>query len=90
MTARIGLGLVGAGRMGSAHARLIAAGIPGARLAGVADIDRDAARRLAAEVGDPPAFGSIDELLAAPGVDAVLIAVSSNGHLEAIRAWARA
>jgi predicted dehydrogenase len=90
MTARIGLGLVGAGRMGSAHARLIAAGVPGARLAGIADIDRDAARRLAAEVGDPPAFGSIDELLAAPGVDAVLIAVSSSRHLEAIRAAAAA
>ena len=90
MTARIGLGLIGAGRMGSAHARLIAAGIPGARLAAIADIDRDAARRLAAEVGDPPAWGSIDELLVTPGVDAVLIAVSSNRHLEAIRAAASA
>ena len=90
MTARIGLGLVGAGRMGSAHARLIAAGIPGARLAGIADIDQDAARRLAAEVGDPPVHGSIDELLATPGVDAVLIAVSSSRHLEAILAAAAA
>jgi predicted dehydrogenase len=90
MTARIGLGLVGAGRMGSVHARLVAAGIPGARLAGIADIDLDAARRLAAEVGDPPAYGSIDELLAAPGLDAVLIAVSSSRHLEVIQAAAGA
>ncbi len=90
MTARVGIGLVGAGRMGAVHARLIAGGIPRARLAGIADIDRDAARRLAAEVGDPPGYGSLDELLAAPGIDAVLIAISSNRHLDAIRAAAAA
>ena len=90
MTARVGIGLLGAGRMGSIHARLIAAGIPGARLSGIADIDYAAARRLAAEVGDPPAYGSPDELLAAPGIDAVLIAVSSHRHLDAIRASAAA
>jgi len=90
MTPRIGIGIVGAGRMGSIHARLIARSVPEARLAGIADLNLDAARRLAGEVGDPPVFGSLDDLLAAPRLDAILIAISSNRHLEAIRAAAAA
>jgi predicted dehydrogenase len=76
--------------MGSTHARLIARGVPETRLVGIADLDIDAARRLAGEVGEPPVFGSLDGLLALPGLDAVLIAISSSGHLEAIRAVAAA
>ena len=90
MTARIGIGLVGAGRMGSIHARLIARSVPEARLVGIADVNRPAAQRLADELGGPPVFGSIDEMLAAPGIQAVLIATSSNRHLEAIQAAAAA
>jgi predicted dehydrogenase len=90
MTGRIGIGVVGAGRMGSIHARLIANRVPEARLAGIADVNVEAASRLADQLGNPPVFGSLDDMLAAPGIDAVLIAVSSNHHLEAIRAAAAA
>jgi predicted dehydrogenase len=90
MTRRIGIGVVGAGRMGSIHARLVAQGVPEAILAGIADVNVDAARRLADELGNPPVFGSLDDMLAAPRIDAVLIAVSSNRHLEAIRVAAAA
>lgn len=90
MTARLALGLVGAGRMGSIHGRLIARAVPQARLAGIVDLNLDAARRLAAEVGDPPVFASLDELLAGDRVDAILVATSSSGHLAAIRAAAAA
>jgi myo-inositol 2-dehydrogenase / D-chiro-inositol 1-dehydrogenase len=77
MSARIGIGIVGAGRMGSTHARLIVRSLPEVRLAGIADVNLDAARRLATELGDPPVFGSLQALLDAPGLDAVLIATSS-------------
>ncbi|HET7474247.1 MAG TPA: Gfo/Idh/MocA family oxidoreductase [Candidatus Limnocylindrales bacterium] len=90
MTGRLGIGLVGAGRMGSIHGRLITRAVPNARLAGIADLNLEAARRLAAELGDPPAFSSLDEMLAAGPVDAVLIATSSSHHLAAIRAAAAA
>jgi predicted dehydrogenase len=90
LTRRIGIGVVGAGRMGSVHARLITSSAPEARLIGIADLDLEAARRLAGRVGDPPVFGSLDDLLAQPGLDAVLIAISSSRHLEAIRAAATA
>ncbi len=85
MTARVGIGVVGAGRMGSIHARLIARNVPAARLAGIADVNIDAARRLSAELDGPPVFGSVDEMVASSDVQAILIAVSSSRHLEAIR-----
>jgi myo-inositol 2-dehydrogenase/D-chiro-inositol 1-dehydrogenase len=90
MTQGVGIGVVGAGRMGSIHARLIARSVPEAHLVGIADVNLPAAQRLAAGLGGPPAFGSLDEMLAVPGLQAVLIATSSNRHLEAIEAAAAA
>lgn len=89
MTARIGIGVIGAGRMGSIHARLIAQRVPEARLAGIADVNPPAARALAAILGNVPTFASAEDLCSAPGVDAVLIATSSSAHLDAIEAAAR-
>ena len=90
MAARIGIGLIGAGRMGAIHARLIAARIPEARLVGIADVNLESAQRLATELGDLPAYSSTDELLRTPGLDAVLIATWSATHRAAIEAAAAA
>jgi predicted dehydrogenase len=90
MTATLGIGLVGAGRMGSVHGRLIARSVANARLAAIADVNVEAARHLAAELGEPPVFASLEDMLAAGGVDAVLIATSSRHHLAAIQAAAAA
>jgi predicted dehydrogenase len=86
----VGIGIVGAGRMGSIHARLIVQRVPEARLIGIADIDPEAARRLGGELGGVATHGSIDDLLGTPGLDAVLVATSSSRHLEAITAAAAA
>ena len=51
--------------MGSIHARLIARSVPEVRLVGIADVNLEAARRLAGELGDPAVFGSLDDLLEA-------------------------
>jgi inositol 2-dehydrogenase len=88
--ARIGLGLVGAGRMGAIHARAITRRIPEARLVGVADLDIELARRVADELGVDGAFGSAQEMLERPDVDAVIVAVSSSHHLSVIRQAASA
>jgi predicted dehydrogenase len=90
MTRRVGIGVVGAGRMGSIHARLLAHRVADARLVGIVDVDLLAAQRLGGQLGGVPAFGSLDELLAAPGLQAVLIATPSNRHLEALRVTAAA
>ena len=88
--AHVGIGLVGAGRMGSIHARLVRASVSQAKLVGIADVNIDAASRLAAQLGDPPIFDSIGALLATPGLDAVVIATSSSRHLEMIQLAASA
>lgn len=88
--ARIGLGILGTGRMGSAHARIVAGMVPEARLVALGDVDVDAAQRLATEVGEPRVHAGAEELAADPAVDAVLIAVSSSRHLDTIRAIAAA
>jgi myo-inositol 2-dehydrogenase / D-chiro-inositol 1-dehydrogenase len=82
------IGLIGAGRIGSSHARLVAERVPGARLAMVADPRPAAARALAdrfgAEATDDPAA------LLGGDVDAVVITASSPAHSELIIAAAQA
>src|SRR5258705_6478200 len=90
MPARIGLAVIGAGRMGSSHARLIAAGAPELRIVAIGDVDDAAAGRLADELGDPVAFADPLDAISAPGVDAVLIALSSLPHRPILEAAAAA
>ena len=47
MGERIGLGILGCGRMGSAHARIVAGLVPEARLVALGDVAVASARRLA-------------------------------------------
>lgn len=90
MTARIGLAVIGAGRMGSGHARLIAAGVPELRIVAIADVDAGAAGGLADEIGGATAYADPFEAIRAPGVDAVLVAVSSVHHRSIVEAAAGA
>ncbi len=70
--------LVGAGRMGALHARNVAAS-PRFRLAAIADHSESLARSLADELGTKVA--SYEEILAGPGIEAVLVASSTSSHL---------
>ena len=88
--ARVGLGVVGSGRMGVILARAIAHQVPEARLVGVADVDVVSARRLADELGVDAVFGSAAELAQRPDVEGVVVAVSSSHHLEVVRQVAAA
>ena len=85
----LGVGLIGAGRIGTSHAQVLAERVPGARLSLVADARPDAGAALAARFGarsttDPHA------LVHDPDVDAVVIAASSTAHTELIIAAAEA
>jgi predicted dehydrogenase len=88
MAARLRVGVVGLGRMGSMHARYVARNVPGARLTAVADFDIERARRTSAELDAPHAFGSAAELAASPDVDAVLVATPSVRHPDDVIAIA--
>lgn len=85
MTVR--LGLLGAGRIGKVHARAIAAN-PGARLVAVADAFPEAAAALAASSGG--AVRSIDAIMDASDIDAVLITTPTDLHAAMIERAARA
>jgi len=73
------IGVIGAGVMGSNHARVLA-GLPGIALAGIADPVQTHRARTAEQLGCPT-FETFDELLAA-GLDAVTIAAPTHLHRE--------
>jgi myo-inositol 2-dehydrogenase/D-chiro-inositol 1-dehydrogenase len=77
----------GAGRIGRIHAENIARH-PRTRLAAVVDVDEAAARALAELHGAK--VGQMEEALADPAIDAVLIASSTPTHAELIEKAARA
>lgn len=83
------LGLVGTGRIGTAHARVIAEQVPGAVLAAVADARPGAAAPLA-DAYDAVAFDVPQALIDSPDVDAVVITASSTAHSDLITAVAGA
>ena len=85
MTVR--LGLLGAGRIGKVHAKAIAAN-PGARLIAVADAFPDAAAALAASAGAE--VRSVDAIMDASDIDAVLITTPTDLHAAMIERAARA
>jgi len=76
----VNIAVLGCGRIGVMHARNIA-NHPKARLATVFDIHQPSADKLAAELGVKTS-SSIEEILANPDVDAILIATSTNTHAD--------
>ena len=77
----------GAGRIGAIHAGTIASHAD-ARLRIILDLDRAAAERLARRYG--ATVGSEAEALADPGINAVVIASSTDTHADLVEAAARA
>ena len=83
------IGLIGAGRIGTSHAQVIAHRVPAARLVAVSDPRPGAAAAIAEPLG-ARAETSVDAVLGAADVDAVVIAASSTAHAELIIAAATA
>ena len=87
--APLGVGVIGAGRIGTTHARLLAGEVPGARVAAVSDTRPEAARALGDELG-VRTLATTEELLAAPDVHAVAICSSTDSHAALLLAAAAA
>ncbi|AKK30716.1 Gfo/Idh/MocA family oxidoreductase [Mycobacterium sp. EPa45] len=86
MSTPLTFGLIGAGWIGTFHARTLAERLPGARLAAIADPrPSDAARALGTRLYDSPA-----DLIADPSVDAVAICSPAASHADLVVAAARA
>lgn len=73
------LGIVGCGRIAERGYAPAVQGLTGIELAAVADPDLDRARRVAAPVG-AAVFGDPEQLIAAGGVDALVVATPAESH----------
>jgi len=81
--------VIGAGRIGASHAALLARRVPEADLVAVADPRPGAAAEVAGPLG-ARASTSVEEVLADPDLDAVVISASSTVHHDLILGAARA
>jgi myo-inositol 2-dehydrogenase/D-chiro-inositol 1-dehydrogenase len=80
----LGIGIIGAGRIGAVHAESIAFRLPDARIVAIADVNHSAAQALAARYSIPHVARSSDEILSNPDVAAVLICSSTDTHANLI------
>ncbi|MEU4683882.1 Gfo/Idh/MocA family protein [Streptomyces xinghaiensis] len=78
----LGVAVIGAGRMGADHIRRLDRTISGARVAAVADVDAERAKRLADGIDGCAAHTDPAAALTSEGVDAVLIASPGPVHEE--------
>ncbi|MDG6925871.1 MAG: Gfo/Idh/MocA family oxidoreductase [Nitrososphaerota archaeon] len=74
MTKTIGVGVVGIGAIGKLHAENYVSKVPGARLAGIADVNLPAANELASRLGVSAVYADYHQLLNDPSVDAIVVA----------------
>ena len=81
--------VAGAGRIGRMHAQMLARDVPGMTLAGVTDINHDAARELATQLG-VPWYPDLDTALTESRPQALAICTPTPTHLAAIERAARA
>ncbi len=81
---KLNIGIIGAGRIGTVHAETLAFRLPQARITAIADVNRDAACRLAAHCGIAEVVGSAAEIVQNPAIEAVLICSSTDTHADLI------
>jgi predicted dehydrogenase len=88
--AQLPIGVIGLGRMGQVHARILARQIQGAQLLAVADLDSARARGFAESFGVPYWYDNPDDLLAHADLEAVVVSTPSDTHVSVVTAAARA
>jgi inositol 2-dehydrogenase len=88
--AKLGVGVLGVGRMGRQHAENLRSLVPEAKLVAVADVDVEAARRLADDLEIEHYYDSAEALVDRKDISAVVIASPSKFHLSAVQTAAAA
>jgi len=78
---RIGVGVVGLGRIGQLHAEIFCTKIPNAELVAVSDVIEDVAKNVAARLG-VKYYTKYEEMLKNPEIDAVVICTPTFLHKE--------
>jgi inositol 2-dehydrogenase len=81
---RLGVGLIGLGRLGRVYARDLSSRIAETRLVAVADTNAAAAKEIAAECDVPAWYDSTDKLLADRNVEAVVVVSPTHTHRDVV------
>src|ERR1700674_109780 len=82
---KLGIGVLGVGAMGKRHAENIRRLVPESRLIAVADVAKDQAKQVAAELEIEHAFATFEDMLDRKDIDCVVIATPDKFHAEGIR-----
>lgn len=84
MDKKLGIGVVGLGRLGSAYARYFTGRIAGANLVAVSDVNAEAAAAFATELGVAKRYDKYQDLLADKEVEGVVIVSPTSTHQEIV------
>ena len=87
---KIGVGVVGTGRIGKLHIEHLALNIPEAELVALCSLDRPEAESLAKQFNVPKVTDDYTTLLTDPQIEAVLVASATDTHAEISQAAAEA
>ncbi len=90
MPTMLNIGVIGAGRIGQVHARNLAYRIPSACVRAIADVNEEAARQLAAQLGIPGVSTDFRAILSDTEIQAVLVCSSTDTHARITQEAARA
>ena len=87
---KIGVGVIGTGRIGKLHIEHLARNIPEAELIAIGSLDLTGIESLTKQFNVPKATDDYTSLLADSHIDAVLVASSTDTHVEISQAAAKA
>jgi len=84
MSKRLGIGVIGVGRLGSSYAKYFTGRITGANLVAISDVNESAVESLATELGVAKRYSQYQDLIADRDVDAVVIVSPTSTHREIV------
>lgn len=90
MASKLGIGVIGTGRIGRLHIGHIIQRIPDATVAAVSDVYEEAAREVAGQYEIETVYGDGSALIEDEAVEAVVICSSTDTHASFIKAAAQA
>jgi len=84
MNKRLGVGVIGLGRLGAAYAKYFTGRINGATLSAVSDVNEAAATSLSAQLGVSKVYSRYQDLITDESVEAVVIVSPTSTHREIV------
>ena len=85
MTTKLGIGVIGLGRLGSSYAKYFTGRIAGAALVAVSDVNETAVATLGSELGISKTYSRYQDLIADKDVEGVVIVSPTSTHQEIVQ-----